>query len=248
MNGSKISPIIEGQQLASNPSDHGLANATIEDLEVWWRGYRARVDSSVLDAEQHLGVPVGTISSIPGEPDFIAAMKVYAVIEPILNDLIAARPPGMPVLGLTSGQQFEGYRSFVASLSAAGRGSKLKLAEALGLLAQHQVEFIKAVACVRNRYAHNIKNMPRSLPDILREEQQNNRRIVAHLTWLQITLPSVMEGHCKVLMYYRLADYLAHALNTLRPPPLPDGGLIGALFTPPPSSPDDGPASTGDQD
>jgi hypothetical protein len=33
------------------------------------------------------------ISSIPNDPDFIAIVKMQAVVEPILNDLIASRPP-----------------------------------------------------------------------------------------------------------------------------------------------------------
>jgi hypothetical protein len=40
-----------------------------------------------------LEVPAGTISSIPNDPDFIATVKMYAVVEPILNELIASRPP-----------------------------------------------------------------------------------------------------------------------------------------------------------
>jgi hypothetical protein len=52
------------------------------------RLYLARVSDSVVAAEQYLGVPTGTISSIVDDPDFIAIVKTYAVIEPILNDLI----------------------------------------------------------------------------------------------------------------------------------------------------------------
>ena len=64
-----------------------------EEAEVWWRNYQAEVHKSVLAAEQHLEVPAGTISSIPNDPDFIATVKMYAVVEPILNELIASRPP-----------------------------------------------------------------------------------------------------------------------------------------------------------
>jgi hypothetical protein len=47
-----------------------------------------------------------------------------------------------------------------------GRTGKLKLAEGLDLLAEHQIDFIEAVTRVRNRYAHNVKNMHRSLAEI----------------------------------------------------------------------------------
>lgn len=33
----------------------------------------------------------------------------------------------------------------------------------------------------------------------------------------------------KMFMYHRLADFLSDALKTLRPPPLPTGGLFGIL-------------------
>src|SRR5262245_60839288 len=81
---------------------------TKEPFEVWWPKYLARVKESAESAERHLEVPAGTISSIPNEPDFIATVKTYAVIEPILNELIAQNPPLPPwgnMLGLmTFGQ------------------------------------------------------------------------------------------------------------------------------------------------
>jgi hypothetical protein len=47
----------------------------------------------------------------------------------------------------------------------------LKLAEALGLLTNDRIEFIKGGARVRHRYADNIKNMHWSLSEMLLEEQ-----------------------------------------------------------------------------
>jgi hypothetical protein len=70
-----------------------------KELDVWWPEVKKSVDS----AEQHLGVPAGTISSIPDDPDFIATVKTYAVIEPILNDLIAAYPPHRTIWVISAG-------------------------------------------------------------------------------------------------------------------------------------------------
>ena len=107
----------------------------------------------------------------------------------------------------------------------------------MGLLTNDRALFIEAVARVRNRYAHNVKNMHRSLAEILTEEQQSNQQIVKQLTGV---VTASTDG-AKIFMYYQLADYLAEALQTLRPPPLPAaGGLLdmwGALFsTPPPNT------------
>jgi len=120
-----------------------------------------------------------------------------------------------------------------------GRAGKLKLAEGMMLLTESQIAFIRALAQVRNRYAHNVKNMHRSLTDILTEEQRNSGRIVEHLTGIKFPLspsldPKLRNDLLKRFMYYRLADYLSNALHTLRPPPIPEGGLLGMLGTPPP--------------
>jgi hypothetical protein len=97
----------------------------------------------------------------------------------------------------------------------------LKLAKGLGLLTEDRIAFIHAVAQVRNRYAHNVKNMHRSLTDIVTEEQRTNGRIVEHLTGIKLALSPDRNDVLKLLMYYRLADYLSDALQTLRPPPPP---------------------------
>jgi hypothetical protein len=75
--------------------------------------------------------------------------------------------------------------------------------------------------------------MHRSLAEMLTEEQRGNQKIAAHLNGLQHTLPIASLSHddtnsiLKNFMYHRLADYLARALSTLRPPPLPEDGVLG---------------------
>jgi hypothetical protein len=164
--------------MANDPSESAQPNPSIV-IDEWWRNYNAQVRQSVIEAEQHLEVPAGTISSIPNDPDFIATVKTYAVIEPILNELIASRPPRGTFAWFSPSQsESENFRIFVAALNMHGSAGKLKLAEGMGLLTKYRIAFIRAVAQVRNRYAHNVKNMHRSLTDILTEEQRNNGRIV----------------------------------------------------------------------
>jgi hypothetical protein len=224
--------------LANDPSGPVQLN---EEAEVWWRNYQAEVDNSIAAAEQHLEVPAGTISSIPNDPDFIATVKMYSVVEPILNELIASHPPRGTLLWLSPPQsESEYFRIFVTALKMEGRAGKLNLAEGMGLLTDKRIAFIRAVAQIRNRYAHNVKNMHRSLTDILTEEQRNSGSIVEHLTGLKFPLspPSKLGNDLiKRFMYYRLADYLSEALQTLRPPPPPpsEGEILGILGTPPPT-------------
>ena len=90
------------------------------------------VDKSVTDAEQHLEVPPGTISSIPNDPDFIATVKTYAVVEPILNELITKHPPQLAPYAFALAPTPAGYESFVVSLNISGRGGKLKARPSIG--------------------------------------------------------------------------------------------------------------------
>lgn len=153
---------------SENPAPIFAAEPTDESkqLDEWWFNYLGRVRESVTAAEQYLEIPTGTISSIAQEPDFIAVVKAYAVIEPMLNDLISARSP-RPALGILSAalaipaSPDEGFQSFVSGLNIGGRIGKLALAKSLGLLRDDQVRFVEGVARVRNRYAHNVRNMHR---------------------------------------------------------------------------------------
>jgi hypothetical protein len=111
-----------------------------------------------------------------------------------------------------------------------GAAGKLRLAEGMDLLTKDRIAFIRAVARVRNRYAHNVKNMHRSLTDIVTEEQRSNKQIVEQLTGTNLALSPDHNYFLKWLMYYRLAGYLSDALQTLRPPPPPEDEL--GIITP----------------
>ena len=204
----------------------------VEPFDAWWAKHLERVNKSASDAERHLEIPAGTISAIPDDPDFIATVKTYAVVEPLLNQMIAVGLSRPEILGMPSfPAQTESFRAFVTALNMSGKAGKLRLAEELGLLTKSQIRFIEALALVRNRYAHNVKNMHRSLAEILAEEQKN---IMEQLTGIRPDLSLSLDGGnsvLKSLMYYRLTDFLAGALDTLRPPPPPSGGLFGTLLS-----------------
>src|SRR5262245_44366793 len=73
-------PKIAISNMSKKPSKTKLeiAAAMVEPIDVWWPKYMARVNESVIAAEQYLEVPTGTISSIPNDPDFVATVKAYA--------------------------------------------------------------------------------------------------------------------------------------------------------------------------
>jgi hypothetical protein len=213
--------------MSNGQPHHSSTLDTSEPFEVWWPKYLQRVSESIAAAEAHLQVPTGTVGAIATDPDHIAVVKACAVVEPILNDLIANWPKQFRGLGgLPIAPDYdEHFRSFITSLPIGGRSGKVGLAGGLGLLAPFQVEFAGALIRVRNRFAHNVKNMHRSLTEILTEEQTGQGRIVAQLTGMDVTLPlrPAFQGVdanilLKTFMYHRLADFLANALDTLRPP------------------------------
>jgi hypothetical protein len=72
--------------------------------------------------------------------------------------------------------------------------------------------------------------MHRTLAEILEEERQSNSNVLAHVIGYSGQLPEAAKPQIRLLMYLRLSDYLADALHTLAPPPLPEGGLFGGLF------------------
>jgi hypothetical protein len=158
--------------LTDSPSGQGPTAGSAGDFD--WSALQGQVDKSVEAAWQHLRVPAGIIESIPNETDFVATLKTYAVIEAILNDLIGQRPP---FLGMPSPEQDDRYRSFVAALNMEGRAGKLTLAQGLGLLTPDDIAFVRAVTQVTNRYAHNIKNMHRSLTEIAAEGSKITERL-----------------------------------------------------------------------
>jgi hypothetical protein len=212
-----------------------------EPFDVWWQKYLADIEKSVDAAEQHLQV-AGAISSIKCDPDFVATLKTLAVIETMLNELIAGHPPQRPYQGGALGgppQMLmslgpganEHFRTFVVDLPLKGRTGKLGLAKGLGLLTPQQADFVEGVASVRNRYAHNAQNMQRSFKDMLTEGHQHDEKIIERVTGLQkVTteqLKYLENADLRMLMYRGLANYLADALNTLHPPKVP--GLLDLL-------------------
>src|SRR5215204_2943494 len=56
-----------------------------------WADYLRRIDDEVRVAEEHLSVPPGAISGIQNEPEYLFIVKVFAALEPIINELLAAR-------------------------------------------------------------------------------------------------------------------------------------------------------------
>ena len=51
-----------------------------------WADYLRRIDDELRVAEEHLSVPPGAISGIQNEPEYLFIVKVFAALEPIINE------------------------------------------------------------------------------------------------------------------------------------------------------------------
>jgi cytochrome c553 len=222
------------------PFVQSLSDADMADLSAYYqtqtprRRPAATDPAKVVEGQRLADVHHCTSCHRPGltgqeQAARLAGQETYSVTE--LETFQTAR-----CTGPAPQSDSENFRTFVTALNIGGRTGKLKLAEGMGLLTEEQIAFIRGVAQVRNRYAHNVKNMHRSLVDILIEEQLKNGRIVEHVTGIKLPLgaPGTIRSErnivLKFFMYRRLVDYLADALHTLRPPPLPEGGILSGLF------------------
>lgn len=224
------------------------------EADAAWAAYRARIDEEVATAEQHLGVSAGTIAGIQSEPDYLFIVKIYATLEPILNQLLAGRLAfgrkitALPLLlggdivdGSTAATDEE-LLEMVAAMPLEGRSGKLGLCAALGCLNPRQRRYISALARVRNRFAHNIRNMSLTLRDIAQKmypvEGERKKLLLDLMGWQgdteHIDIIFALTG--KEFIYTNMANLLADALHIMKPPPftgmfgLPgSGGAIGDL-------------------
>jgi hypothetical protein len=174
-----------------------------------------KVHAHVRSAETYLEVPSGSIRSILTDSDFVAVIKSYAVVEPILNDMLFGH-----VFQQSTDSSDDSLKAFVTALPNTGRTGKLTLLKRLGHLSIEYCNFIEALTRIRNRYAHNAKNMHRTLTDICKEESKNDAKLLSNLTILVKPNYDVPPELIRLLMYFKLGSFLGEALLHL-PSPVP---------------------------
>src|SRR5215204_3614084 len=116
-----------------------------------WADYLRRIDDELRVAEEHLSVPPGAISGIQKEPEYLFIVKVFAALEPIVNELLATRLAfGKKVniqtlLGEVSAPEAatpEKLLEIIAPMPLSGRPGKLELCAALGYLTRPQQRYV----------------------------------------------------------------------------------------------------------
>lgn len=109
-------------------------------------------------AEETLGVPLGTLSSMLDLSDWALAIQLSAMIEGALGHAIRAK---------LNDPRLDG---FVDGLSVRGKLSKLALARSLELVDEHTARAIEGFAGLRNFFAHDYSAIGKSFHIWLHEQ------------------------------------------------------------------------------
>lgn len=176
-------------------------------------------DEKIAEAETHLGVPHGTLADVARDGDYLAIVKIHATIEPLLNELLeenitrALKHPKV---------NFPGGETLAEFVLARNQDDKRKLAVKCELIDAARSEFIRNVANVRNRYVHNVKNMPLSIPEIAKKisPKDDGAAILASLYGITSKpLPSTLaQAFMRPLLYWNFAFLLAEVIKGIKPP------------------------------
>ena len=183
-------------------------------------------DEKIAEAETHLGVPHGTLADVAKDGDYLAILKIHATIEPLLNELLeenitrALKHPKV---------NFPGGETLAEFVLARNLDDKRKLAVKCELIDKARSEFIRNVANVRNRYAHNVKNMHLSISEIAKKLSPKDEGVAVLNSLYGITseVPhsTLVKPFMRPLLYWNFAFLLADVIKGINPPSL--GALAG---------------------
>jgi hypothetical protein len=183
-------------------------------------------DEKIAEAEAHLGVVHGTLADVAHDSDYLAILKIHATIEPLLNELLeenitrALKHPKV---------NFPGGDTLAEFVLARNLDDKRKLAVRCELISPSRSDFIRHIANVRNRYAHNIKNIPLSIFEmaIKLSPKDGGVSILKSLYGL-VTVPSFIgDAFMRPLLYWNFAFLLSDVIKAIKPPEW--NGLVGLL-------------------
>ncbi|WP_279483960.1 hypothetical protein [Aureimonas sp. SK2] len=185
--------------------------------------------ASIQAAEDHLGLRRAVIINLIGEASFVFMIGVYGVIEPILNDLLAGQIMTIRTKHKPFPEAQEGARKFVQKQAFIQKAALLR---DIGLLAKDEYQFLDAVAFVRNRYGHNVRNLSRPIIDVVADDPKKSKQILIALSGVKGAgfddKELQNERILRFLILSELSRFLSSALHTLKPPPSTAmGGLFG---------------------
>jgi hypothetical protein len=207
-------------------------------------GLQRSADQKIAEAETHLGVAHGTLADVARDTDYLAILKIHATIEPLINELLEeniTRVLKHPKVNFPGGDTLA---EFVVSRNL---DDKRKLAVKCELISQSRSDFIRHIANVRNRYAHNIKNIPLSIYEVAQKvsPKDNGATVLKSLYGLTDSTPQSRLAHAfmRPLLYWNFAWLLSAMIQGIKPP-VWDGqgqfGILNSVLRDPSAEPNDG--------
>lgn len=191
------------------------------------RAYLEQLEGKITEAELHLGVPHGTLAYLHSDNDYVAVLKVHATIEPLLNELIeknVTRALTHPKVNFPGG---DALADFILKRNL---DEKRTLAVKFELIDEPNSKFIKGISDIRNRYAHNIKNVSLSVAQIAEKAspKDGGASVIKQICGFSTTSTTDARP-IRALLYYRFARWLSVVLEGINPPsPKPVlAGLLG---------------------
>ncbi|MCK1552709.1 hypothetical protein IVB11_27620 [Bradyrhizobium sp. 177] len=185
--------------------------------EQQFRAYLEQLESKVTDAEAHLGVPHGTLAYLHSDNDYVAVLKVHATIEPLLNELLEKNVTRVLIHPKVN---FPGGDALTDFILKRNLDEKRTLAVKFELIDEPNSRFVKGVSDIRNRYAHNIKNVSLSIAEIAENASPNDggASIIKQICGFS-TSNTTDVRRIRALLYYRFARWLSVVLEGINPPP-----------------------------
>ncbi|WP_439407940.1 hypothetical protein ACNJX9_04420 [Bradyrhizobium sp. DASA03076] len=211
----------------SNLNEDGSSSS--DGLDQFFRA----VEPTISDAEDYLKVARGTVANIRQDSDFLAIVKMHATIEPLLGDALeqsVTRALKHPKVNFPGG---EALAEFVVG---ANLEAKIRLALKSEIISDDNAKFIRALARVRNYYAHDVANMQKNIHDAANDADKQGdglsilRDLMSSSSGTKQKITSRLAFvYLKPFMFLRFASLLANLLHGIRPPPALSGVMGGLL-------------------
>jgi hypothetical protein len=196
----------------------------------------------IADVEQHLQLPTGTIQPFfKTEEHWVFVLKITSIVETVLKSALFARIRRGRYTGSFGGVLLEpshaeekAFRNHLFRIPLNGDIGAIKLASGYDLIADKDEAYINTLASIRNRYAHSILNHSRSVIDIISENRDVNQ--------VSSILKKLQYGHDLDFSLYDRGIgeiefgalmFLARMSGRFTPPAIPEGGILGGLFSAP---------------
>ena len=167
----------------------------------------------------------GTLADTNKDNDFFAIMKISSTIEPLINDALSVE-----IRILRKGKIESESASEIAKFvnKTKDRLKKAKLAKDIGIITPDRYNFISAIYQLRDRYAHNIKNIHLDIFEIIKKVEIDDNDIAFRLSGIEKKekfAEILAAQHLRDFVYWRFAGFLSETLRVLKLPPF--RGLFG---------------------